>query len=318
MASNIIKAQAPQFPFKKYAYGNSILQSSYLKASNLLTMDQKIINLYDEYTHKPLSRQEFLQRLAILTGGMAAAMSVLPLLESCSPAAKVSAADLETGYITYSGENTMMTAYVARPKKEKKYDSVMVIHENRGLNAHIEDVTRRAATEGFLAIAPNALSPLGGTPADTDKARELFSKLDAKQTLQSFIKGFDYLKTRNDTTGSFGAVGFCWGGAMTNNLAVNVPDLKAAVAFYGGQPKPEDVAKIKAAVQLHYASLDERVNAGIPVYEEALKKNNIRYELHMYENVNHAFHNDTSAARYNEAAAKLAWQRTIEFFKKYL
>ena len=281
-------------------------------------MDQKIINLYDEYTHKPLSRQEFLQRLAILTGGMAAAMSVLPLLESCAPAAKVSTSDLETGYITYPGENTTMTAYVARPKKDKKYDAVMVIHENRGLNAHIEDVTRRAATEGFLAIAPNALSLLGGTPVDTDKARELFTKIDAKQTLQSFIKAFDYLKTRNDTTGSFGAVGFCWGGAMTNNLAVNVPDLKAAVAFYGGQPKAEDVSKIKAAVQLHYASLDERVNSGIPAYEEALKKNNIRYELHMYENVNHAFHNDTSPARYNEAAAKLAWQRTIDFFKKYL
>ena len=281
-------------------------------------MDQKIINLYDEYTHKPLSRQEFLRRLAIITGGMAAAMSVLPLLESCTPTSKVSASDLETSYITYPGENSTMTAYVARPKQNRKYDAVMVIHENRGLNAHIEDVTRRAATDGFLAIAPNALSPLGGTPSDTDKARELFTKLDAKQTLQSFIKGFDYLKTRNDTSGNFGAVGFCWGGAMANNLAVNVPDLKAAVAFYGGQPKAEDVPNIKAAVQLHYASLDERINAGIPAYEEALKKNNVRYELYMYENVNHAFHNDTSAARYNEAAAKLAWQRTIDFFKKYL
>ena len=281
-------------------------------------MDQRIINLYDEYTHKPLSRQEFISRLVVLTGSMAAAMSILPMLESCAPAAKTATNELFTERISYAGSNGNMNAYIARPQRKKKYDAVMVIHENRGLNAHIEDVTRRAAQAGYLTIAPNALSPLGGTPEDTDKARELFTQLNAQQTLQNFIKGFDYLKTREDSNGSFGCVGFCWGGAMANNLAVNVPELKAAVAFYGSQPKAEDVPKIKAAVQLHYAELDERINAGIAAYEAALKQNKIRYELHMYPGVNHAFHNDTSQARYNETAAKLAWQRTLDFFDKYL
>ena len=281
-------------------------------------MDQQIINLYDEYTHKPLTRQEFLRRLVILTGGMAAAMSVLPLLESCSPVNKATSDELFTERISYAGSNGNMNAYIARPKKEKKYATVMVIHENRGLNAHIEDVARRAAKAGYLAIAPDALSPQGGTPADTDKAREMFSKLVTAENLQNFLKGFDYLKTRNDSNAQFGCVGFCWGGAMANQLAVNLPEMKAAVAFYGNQPKAEDVPKIKGAVQLHYGELDERINAGIPAYEEALKKNNIAYELYIYPGVNHAFHNDTSPARYNEAAAKLAWQRTLDFFAKHL
>jgi len=194
-----------------------------------------------------------------------------------------------------------------------------VIHENRGLNAHIEDVARRAAKAGYLAIAPNALSALGGTlPANEDEARTKFQELKAENNLQNFINAFNYLPARKDYNGKAGCVGFCWGGGMSNSLAVNLPDLKAAVAFYGRQPKAEDVSKIKAAVQLHYASLDTGVNAGIPAYEEALKKNNITYELYMYEGVNHAFHNDTSPARYNEAAAKLAWQRSMEFFGKYL
>jgi carboxymethylenebutenolidase len=281
-------------------------------------MDQRIINLYDEYTHKPLSRQEFLNRLTLMTGSLAAAMSVLPFLESCAPAAKTTTNDLFTERISYEGSNGTMNAYIARPKKDKRYGAVMVIHENRGLNAHIEDVARRAATAGYLAIAPDALSPLGGTPTDTDKAREMFTKLDAQQNLQNFIKGFDYVKSRKDSNGATGCVGFCWGGAMANNLAVNVPDLDAAVAFYGSQPKLTDVPKIKAAVQLHYAELDERINAGIPAYEEALKANKINFELYRYPGVNHAFHNDTSTARYNEAAAKLAWQRTIDFFNKHL
>jgi carboxymethylenebutenolidase len=211
-----------------------------------------------------------------------------------------------------------MHAYVARPKKEKEYPAVVVIHENRGLNAHIEDVTRRAAMAGFLAIAPNALSPLGGTPENEDEARTKFQQLKAEDSLQNFIKVFAYLPTRKDFNGKSGCVGFCWGGAMANNLAVHVDSLKAAVVFYGRQPAAEDVTKIKAAVQLHYGSLDERVNAGIAAYEEALKKNNIKYELYMYEGANHAFHNDSAPTRYNEAAAKLAWKRTIDFFEKYL
>jgi carboxymethylenebutenolidase len=282
-------------------------------------MDQRIINLYDEYTHKPLSRQEFLHRLAILAGGTAAAMAILPMIEvNQSHAAITPTEDLFTERIKYPGVNGDMEAYVARPKAEKKYPTVIVIHENRGLNAHIEDVTRRAATAGYLAVAPNALSSLGGTPANEDEARAKFQQLKPEDNLQNFIKVFDYLSTRKDSNGKFGCVGFCWGGAMSNDLAVNVTSLKAAVAFYGRQPKAEDVSKIKAAVQLHYGALDERINAGIPAYEEALKKANITYELYNYEGANHAFHNDTAPTRYNEAAAKLAWQRTLDFFGKYL
>ncbi len=283
-------------------------------------MDQQIIRLYDEYTHRPLSRHEFLRRLILLTGSTAAAMAVLPLIEvNYANAAVTPAEDLFTERITYPGVNGDMQAYVARPKEEKPYAAVVVIHENRGLNAHIEDVTRRAAGAGFLAIAPNALSPLGGTPENEDEARTKFQQLKPEESLQNFIKVFDYLSTRKkDCNGSYGSVGFCWGGGIANSLAVNVPSLKAAVAFYGRQPAAEDVARIKAAVQLHYGSLDERINAGIPAYEEALKKNNITYELYMYEGANHAFHNDTAPTRYNEAAAKLAWQRTMDFFKKYL
>ena len=283
-------------------------------------MDQQIINLYDEYTHKPLTRQEFLRKLALLAGGTAAAMSILPLLESnYAVAATVTEDELFTERVTYPGNgSTKMQAYVARPKAMKPYATIMVIHENRGLNAHIEDVTRRAASAGYLAIAPQALSVLPTPPANEDEARAAFSTLNAADTLQNFIKGFDYIKTRKDANGKFGCVGFCWGGAMANNLAVNVPDLKAAVAFYGRQPQAADVPKIKAAVQLHYGSLDQGVNAGIPAYEEALKKAGVKYELYIYENVNHAFHNDTSPARYNKEAAELAWQRTIKFFGEHL
>ena len=282
-------------------------------------MDQQIINLYDEYTHKPLSRSEFLKRLAILAGGTAAAMTILPLLEvNYANAATTSSDELFTERIVYPGINGEMQAYVARPKENKPYATVVVIHENRGLNAHIEDVTRRAAKAGYFAIAPNALSSLGGTPENEDEARTKFQQPKAEDSLQNFIKVFDYLGTRKDSNGKFGCVGFCWGGAMANSLAVNVPSLKAAVPFYGRQPAAEDVSKIKAAIQMHYGGLDERVNAGIPAYEEALKKNNISYEVHIYEGANHAFHNETAPTRYNKDAAELAWQRTLDFFAKHL
>lgn len=282
-------------------------------------MDQRIINLYDEYTHKPLSRQEFLRRLSLLAGGTAAALSLLPMLEvNYAHAAVTGDDDLFTERISYPGVNGEMQAYVARPRAEKKYPAVIVIHENRGLNAHIEDVTRRAAHAGYLAIAPNALAPLGGTPANEDEARTKFQQLKQEDSNQNFIRIFDQLPNRKDYNGNAGCVGFCWGGAMSNTLAVNVTSLKAAVAFYGRQPAVQDVPKIKAAIQLHYAGLDTRINEGIAAYEEALKKNNISYELHMYEGVNHAFHNDTAPTRYNEAAAKLAWERTIAFFGKQL
>lgn len=282
-------------------------------------MNQQIINLYDEYTHKPLSRQEFLQRLAKLAGGTTAAMALLPLLEvNYVQAAVTSKDELFTERITYPGVNGDMQAYVARPEKIDKYPAVIVIHENRGLNAHIEDVARRVAKAGYLAVAPNALSSLRGTPANEDEARKLFQELKPEESLGNFIKVFDYLPGRKDFNGNTGCVGFCWGGAMANKLAVNVPALKAAVAYYGSQPPVEDVSKIKAAVQLHYGGLDERINAGIPAYENALKQTGVTYELFIYEGVNHAFHNDTAPTRYNETAAKLAWQRTLDFFSKYL
>ena len=282
-------------------------------------MDQRIINLYDEYTHKPLTRQDFLKRLAILAGSTAAAMTILPMLEvNYANAAVTPQDDLFTERITYPGINGDMQAYVARPKEDKPYAAVVVIHENRGLNGHIEDVARRAAKAGYLAIAPNALSSLGGTPENADEARAKFQQLKAEDNLQNFIKVFDYLPSRKDCNGKFGCVGFCWGGAMSNNLAVNVPSLKAAVPFYGRQPAVEDVSKIKAAIQLHYGAMDEGVNKGIAAYEEALKNNKVNYELYIYEGAQHAFQNDTAPTRYNEAAAKLAWQRTIEFFGKHL
>jgi carboxymethylenebutenolidase len=282
-------------------------------------MDRQIINLYDEYTHKPLGRQEFFRRLVLLTGSTAAAMMVLPLLElNTAKAAATTEEGLFTERVIYKGVNGDIQTYVVRPEQEGKYAAVIVIHENRGLNAHIEDVARRAAKAGYLAIAPNALSPLGGTPPNEDSARQLFTQLKPEESLQNFIKVFDYLPARKDYNGKAGCVGFCWGGGIANQLAINVSSLKCAVAFYGRQPEAIDVPKIKAAVQLHYGGLDERINAGIATYEDALKKANTRYELYVYEGVNHAFHNDTAPTRYNEAAARLAWKRTLDFFEKYL
>ena len=284
-------------------------------------MDQRIINLFDEYTHKPLKRQDFLKRLAILTGSMTAALTVLPMLEvNYAQAATIPEQDedLITEDITYPGDNTTMKGYLARPKKEGRYGAIIVIHENRGLNPHIKDVTRRAAKAGYLALAPDALSPLGGTPQDEEEARGLFAKLDAQKNTNNFIKGFDYLTGRKDCNGKTGCVGFCWGGALANQLAVHDPKLRAAVAFYGSQPKAEEVPNIKAVVQLHYGSLDERIDAGIPAYEAALKAAGTKYELYMYEGANHAFHNNTAPTRYNEAAAKQAWERTLRLFKETL
>ena len=283
-------------------------------------MDQRIINLYDEYIHSStITRSDFLKRVTLITGSLALTQTVLSQIENdYSKPGLTSAEELFTEYVNYPGVPNEMKAYVARPKAEKKYAAVIVIHENRGLNSHIEDVARRAANAGYLAIAPNALAALGKTFANEDEARAAFRDLKPEDSLKNFIGAFEYLKSRKDYNGKAGCVGFCWGGAMSNNLAVNVPDLKAAVAFYGRQPKKEEVPNIKAAIQLHYGSLDEGVNSGIPAYEEALKANKITYELYMYEGAQHAFHNDTSAARYNEQAAKTAWQRTLDFYTKYL
>jgi carboxymethylenebutenolidase len=284
-------------------------------------MDQRIIELYDEYTHKPLDRREFLKRLAMLAGGAAAANALLPLLENNYAKAEIVSKDdprLDASYIAYPGSTGDVRAYMARLKGSSSLPAVIVIHENRGLNPHIEDVARRAALEGFLAIAPDALSPLGGTPADEDKARTLIGQLDRTSTIANYVSAVAFSKSHPLSTGKVGCVGFCWGGGMANQTAVNSPDLAAAVAFYGAQPSAADVPKIKASLLLHYASLDAGINAGIPAFEEALKRASIDYRLYMYEGANHAFHNDTNAARYNKEAAQLAWGRTISFLNEKL
>jgi len=282
-------------------------------------MDQKIINLYDEYTHSQIGRKDFMKKLAILAGSTALAMTILPMLENnYAAAADFNSDDIEVENITYTGIDGEMKAVLAKPKGKKNLGCVLVIHENRGLNPHIIDVTKRIAAEGFLALGVDALSPLGGTPADEDKGRELIGKLDPEKNLQNYLRGLDYLRKRKDGNGKVGCVGFCWGGGMANKLAVNDPKLQAAVAYYGAQANAADVPKIKASLMLHYAGLDERINAGIPAYEQALKDNKINYKIYIYDGVNHAFNNNTSPTRYNEAAAKLAWSRTIDLFKHKL
>ncbi len=281
-------------------------------------MDQKIIDLFDEYTHKPLSRDQFLKRLAKITGGTAAALALLPLLEvNYANATTISEQDdsLSTEDISYPGDGATMTGYLAMPKTGTKKGCVMVIHENRGLNPHTKDVARRIAKAGYIALAPDALAPFGGTPANEDDARALFAKISVEQNRNNFLKGFDYLRTLPASNGKAACVGFCWGGALSNQLAVHAPDLKAAVAFYGRQPETADVPKITARVQLHYGGLDERINAGIPAYEAALKANEKKYEIFIYEGAQHAFLNDTAPTRFNPEAAKLAWSRTLQIFK---
>ena len=281
-------------------------------------MRSDIENLYEQYVRGAIDRRELLRQLASVAGGTAAAL--LPFLGSDPVLADVVPKDdprLETGYIKYPGTNGEMRAYSARPKGAGKLAGVIVIHENRGLNPHTEDVARRVALEGFAAIAPDALSPLGGTPENPDEARPLFQKLDREANTKNFVAAVEYLKTQPQATGKVACMGFCWGGAVTNQVATNAPDLTAAVPFYGSQPAPEDVPKIKAAMLIHYAGQDERINAGIPAFEEALKKAGVEHAIHMYEGAGHAFMNDTGA-RYNREAAELAWRRTIDFLKEKL
>lgn len=282
-------------------------------------MDQRIINLFDEYTHKPLSRDTFLKKLAELAGSTSAALALLPLLEvNYANAATIAETDddIITEDIRYDGDGSTMGGYLARPKKAGKYGSVLVIHENRGLNPHTKDIARRIAKAGYIALADDALAPFGGTPENEDEARAAFAKIDAQKNLNNFLKGLDYLKGRPESNGKTGCVGFCWGGALANQLAVHAPALQVAVAYYGRQPEAADVPKIKSFVQLHYGGLDERVNAGIPAYEEALKAAGVKYELYVYEGAQHAFLNDTAPTRYNPEAAKLAWERTMKIFKE--
>lgn len=285
-------------------------------------MDQRIIDLYDQYTHTPLDRRTFLERLAGLTGSMATALAVLPLLQANKAAAAVIApedARVATEYVKYPGATGEMRGYLARPKDAKgPVPGVIVIHENRGLNPHTEDVARRFALAGFAALAVDFLSPLGGTPANEDTAREMIGKLDATETTKNAVASVKWLRERPDTTDRVGAVGFCWGGGQVGSLAVADPTLNAGVVFYGRTPDLAGVPSIKAALLLNYAGLDERINANVPAFREALDKAGVRYTLHMYEGAQHAFHNDTSAARYDAEAAKLAWDRTVAFFDKEL
>ncbi|MFH1966037.1 MAG: dienelactone hydrolase family protein [Acidobacteriota bacterium] len=280
-------------------------------------MKSEIRDLHEEFRDGQISRREYLRRMAVLTGSAAAVLVIHPDDEVRADIIDKNDPRLETRSITYPTPNGQMMAYVARPKGEDPLPAVIVIHENRGLNDHIRDVTRRMALEGFLALAPDGNSPTGGTPDDPDKARDQLAAIDSEVSAVNFTAAAAYLKTHPQSTGKVGCTGFCWGGAMTNQVAVRAPELDAAVPYYGRQPAAEDVAKIKADLMCHYAGEDERINAGIPAFEEALKKAGIEYQIFIYDGAYHAFNNDTGQ-RYDEAAAKLAWQRTVVFFNEKL
>ena len=287
-----------------------------------IRISPEMIRLYDEYTHLTLDRRKFMGQLTKLTGSAAAAAAIVPLLEANQARAAIVPEDdarLKSENITYPGAAGEMKGYLVSPLEAAgKLPAVIVIHENRGLNPHIRDVARRFALDGFLALAPDFLAPAGGTPANEDEARDMIGKLDPAQTIANAVATAAYLKQHSSSNGKVGAVGFCWGGGVVNRLAVNAPDLAAAVAYYGSVPDPADVSKIKAKLLLHYAGLDERINAGIPAFRKALEAAGVEHQIYVYEGANHAFNNDTAEARYNKEAADLAWGRTIEFLKSAL
>jgi carboxymethylenebutenolidase len=286
-----------------------------------MTIDQRIIDLYDDFTHSRMDRRLFLERLTILTGSATAAMTILPMLGPNYALGAITPADdsrLEIKRITFKGSSGDVQAYQAKPKGAGKWGAVIVVHENRGLTPHIEDVARRMALEGFLAVAIDSLSPLGGTPADQDAARDLFVKLDKEVATRDLVALVQFLKKHPEGNGKVGVVGFCAGGSAVNQLAVHSPELDAAVPYYGRVPASEDVAKIRAPILAHYGALDKNVNAGILGFEAALKKNNKKYTLHVYEGAQHSFNADTSPDRYHKEAADLAWKRTVDFFKENL
>jgi carboxymethylenebutenolidase len=283
---------------------------------------QEMVRLYDEYTHLTLDRRGFMDRLAKAAGGTAAAAAIAPLLGASPAAAAMVAADdprLKTERVEIDGPVGALAGYLARPAATPvDRGAVLVVHENRGLNPYVEDVTRRLAVEGFLALGLDFLSPLGGTPADEDAARAMFRQLDPAGVVADGRAALAWLAAYAGGNGRTGAVGFCWGGGVVNRLAVAEPRLAAAVAFYGEQPPSDQVGAIRARLMLHYAALDERINAGIPAYVVALKRADVDYQVFVYEGVNHAFHNDTSAARYDPDAAQLAWSRTVAFLRETL
>jgi carboxymethylenebutenolidase len=284
-------------------------------------MDQRIINLYDRFTHGEMSRRSFLDRLAELAGSAAIAAALLPLLQNdYAKAAVVPENDsrLVSERVAFDSSKGRINGYLTRLKGNARRPAVLVIHENRGLNPHLEDVARRLALDGFLAYAIDLLSLVGGTPANEDEARDLHPKLNQDDAVVALVAAVDFLKTYPESTGKVGAVGFCFGGLMVNRLAAASPELDAGVAYYGRQVPASQVPNIKAALLLHYAENDAGVNAGIADYETALKANNRSYAIYTYPGTQHAFNNDTGAARYNKAAADLAWQRTIAFFAEKL
>lgn len=284
-------------------------------------LDPRVINLYNNYVHSTLPRREFIAQLVKITGSAAAAAAVLPLVEpNYAHGQQVPENDkkLKAGYVTYQGVSGEVKAYMARPKTRGKLPAVLVIHENRGLNKHIEDVARRAALAGYLALAPDGLSSAGGAPADQEAARDLFAKTDPAKIAGDVLAGVPFLASHAESTGRVGSVGFCYGGGIALRCAVDTTGLTAAVGFYGRQLSAEDTAKLKVPVMLHYAGNDERINAGIADFRTALDANKVAYSINMYPGTDHGFHNDTSEARYNKVAAQLAWTRTVQFFDTYL
>ena len=285
-------------------------------------MRQAIVDLYDAYTHSALGRREFLRRLAGLAGGTAAAQALLPMLENNYARAAIVRPDhhdLAALRVEYDGSSGRLRGYLAhRRDRPGPLPAVLVIHENRGLNPHIEDVTRRLALAGFLALAPDMLSPRGGTPADEERARAMIRELDDVAVLADLKASVAWLATREESNGRVGCVGFCWGGGNANRLATIDPGLAAAVAYYGRVPPVSTVRLIEAPLLLHYAGHDERINAGIEGYEQALRAAGKTYTLHRYDGANHAFNNDTNAARYDPEAAALAWDRTLRFLDAHL
>ena len=285
--------------------------------------DPEVLGLFDQYVHGLIDRRGFIERAArFAAGGLTASMLLDALNPRFAEAQQIAADDqrLTTGSVEYDSSkgSGKVRGYLALPRERSgRLPGVLVVHENRGLNPHIEDIARRVALEQYVAFAPDALTPLGGYPGDEDKARELFAKLDQTKTREDFVAAVAYLQKRPECTTKVGVVGFCWGGGIANMLATRIPELSAAVPFYGTQPPADDVGKIKAPLLIHYAEKDDRINAGIPAFEAALKAHRVKYELFVYAGTQHGFNNDTTP-RYDKAAAALAWQRTIDFFNKNL
>lgn len=285
--------------------------------------DQELLVLFDAYVHGSIDRRGFLDKARkFAVGGVTAAMLLDQLSPSFAEAQQVPADDkrLETEYVSYPSPqgNEKTRGYLARPAKAGgKLPGILVVHENRGLNPHIEDIARRFALDNFMAFAPDALAPLGGYPGTEDAARDLFGKLDREKINEDMVAAAMYLKNRPDSTGKLGVVGFCFGGGIAQMVATRMPDLDAAVSFYGNSPAPEEASKVKAPMLLHFAATDPRINAARPAWEAALKAAGVPFESHQYPGTQHGFNNDTTP-RYDEAAAKLAWQRTVDFFKKHL